>query len=161
MIHTGQRVKKSTECGFVAARLLLAVSTGKRTLLEDCRGRTRSHKLVVPPESHSSADEEAEEQGAQTWAKRAAVPKPTRKRVATQEANWRRNWRQLTPVPLSVSHMPTPMTAPVMHWLEEVGSPYLRAHDIATSMLLFPPLQSDHLSELYICLTASFSVSLS
>ena len=56
----------------------------------------------------------------------AAVPKPTRKRVATQEANWRRNWRQLTPLPLMFSQRPTPMTAPVMHWLEEVGRPYLR-----------------------------------
>ncbi len=60
----------------------------------------------------------------QTWANSAAVSASTSSSVAIQDANWRRKTTQLTP--LTPSSRPTPMMAPVMHWLEEVGRPYLQ-----------------------------------
>lgn len=79
------------------------------------------------------------------WEKRAAVCSPTTKRVATQEANWRANWRQLTPAPIlfqplprnrskeMFSARPMPTTAPVIHWDEDVGSPYLQEQQILSA----------------------------
>jgi hypothetical protein len=58
------------------------------------------------------------------WAKREPVKKAHTNRVATHEENCLRTNSQLTP--FRPSQAPTPMMAPVMHWEEEVGRPYLR-----------------------------------
>jgi hypothetical protein len=61
-------------------------------------------------------------------AKRRPVKPPQMTSVAIQEPNCLATNTQLTP--LTPSHAPMPMIAPVMHWEDEVGRPYLRHHKI-------------------------------